>query len=97
MPNKKPNSEEDVFTVMQEYSQKKGYSFSDNQLRFMAENCYLYFESRGWGGIKYWPAVAMKWCLNEKGKYDKKTTTYKKPKPHGQSVRDRILEGEHEN
>ena len=105
MPNKKPNSEEAVFIIMQEYSTKKGYSFSDTQLRFMAENCYLYFESRGWGGIKYWPAVAMKWCLNEKGsyakrnegKYDKKTITYKKPKPHGQSIRDRILEDEYEN
>ena len=104
MPNNKPNSEEDVFRVMQEYSKKKGYSFSDNQLRFMAENCYLYFESRGWGGIKYWPAVAMKWILNERGsyakrnegKFNKQSTSYNKPKPNGPSIRDKILEQENE-
>ena len=92
----KPNSEEDVFLIMQEYSQKKGYSFSDHQLRFMAENCYLYFESRGWGGIKYWPAVAMKWILNERGKFNKQSISYNKPKPNGPSIRDKILEQENE-
>ena len=104
MPNKKPNSEEDIFTVMQEYSQKKGYLFSDAQLKFLAENCYLYFESRGWGGIKYWPAVAMKWILNERGSYAKRNegkfnkgvTSYNKPKPNGPSIRDKILEQENE-
>jgi len=33
----KPHSEEEVFTVMKDYSDKKGYSFTDTQLRFMAE------------------------------------------------------------
>ena len=91
----KPSSEKEVFIVMQEYSQKKGYLFSDTQLKFMAENCFLYFESRGWASIKYWPAVAMKWILNEKGKFNKQTTIYKKPS-NGKSVRDKIMEQENE-
>lgn len=91
MPNNKPNFEEDVFLVMQEYSKKKGYSFSDTQLRFFAENCYLLYESKGWCGTKYWPPLAMKWILNEKGKFNKNSVSYSKPKPSGQSVRDKIL------
>lgn len=102
MPKSKPESEADVFLVMQEYSKKKGYSFTDTQLRFMAENCYLLYESKGWCGTTYWPPLAMKWLLNEKGKFGKEIISYKKPKPHqssyakrqGKSVRDEILERE---
>lgn len=98
MSNNKPESEEEVFSVMKDYSQKKGYSFSDTQLKFMAENCYLLYESKGWCGVKYWPPLAMKWCLNEKGKFggepDKKGVSYKKPKPCGKSVRDILMEQE---
>ena len=90
----KPHSEEEVFEVMREYSQKKGYSFTDIQLRFMAENCYLLYESKEWCGVKYWPPLAMKWLLNERGKFDKKTTSYKKPITKGKSVRDKIMEQE---
>jgi len=90
----KPNSEEEVFDIMKVYCQKKGYSFSDTQLRFMAENCYLLYESRGWCGTTYWPPLVMKWVLNERGKFNKKTVNYTKPKPSGQSVRDKILEQE---
>ena len=94
MKANKPNSDEEVFVVMQEYCKKKGYSFSDTQLRFMAENCYLLYESKGWYGVKYWPPLAMKWVLNERGKFDKKIVSSKKPKPRGQSVRDKLLEQE---
>lgn len=90
----KPNSEEEVFSVMKDYSQKKGYSFSDTQLRFMAENCYLLYESKGWKGCTYWPPLAMKWILNEKGKFNKKVVSYKKPTTKGRSVRDKIMEQE---
>ena len=92
--NSKPNSEEEVFAVMKDYSEKKGYSFTDTQLRFMAENCYLLYESKEWYGIKYWPPLAMKWLLNERGTFNKKVSTYKKPKPQGKSVRDKIMEQE---
>ena len=94
--NSKPNSEEEVFEVMKDYSEKKGFSFTDSKLRYLAENCYLYFESRCWEGVKYWPPLAMKWVLNEKGKFNKKVSTYKKPKPQGKSVRDKIMEQEND-
>jgi hypothetical protein len=92
----KPNSEEEVFEVMRAYCQKKGYSFSDTQLRFFAENCYLLYESKGWCNVKYWPPLAMKWILNEKGKFNKGTINYKKPKPFGKSVRNKIMEQEND-
>jgi len=90
----KPHSEEEVFAVMKDYSVKKGYSFTDTQLRFMAENCYLLYESKEWYGVKFWPPLAMKWVLNERGKFNKETVKYKKPKPQGKSVRDEIMEQE---
>lgn len=90
----KPNSEEEVFSVMKVYCQKKGYSFSDTQLKFFAENCYLLYESKGWCGVKYWPPLAMKWILNEKSKFNKGAISYKKPKPRGKSVRDILMEKE---
>ena len=92
--NSKPNSEEEVFNVMYEYSQKKGYSFTDTQLRFMAENCFLFWEGRKWDKVSYWPAVCMRWVLNEKGKFGKGTVSYEKPKPQRKSVRDKIMEHE---
>ena len=90
----KPESDKDVFLVMKDYCKKKGYLFSDAQLRFIAENCFLSYESKGWCGTKYWPPLAMKWLLNERGKFNKQTPRYKKPKPKGKSVRDTILEQE---
>lgn len=92
----KPRSEEEVFEIMKDYCQKKGYSFTDTQLRFMAENCYLLYESKGWYGVKYWPPLAMKWVLNEVGKFGKKVVSYKKPKSPDKSVRDKIMERETE-
>ena len=92
----KPESEEEVFSVMKDYSIKKGYLFTDTQLRFMAENCFLFWEGRKWDKVSYWPAVCMRWVLNEKGKFNKITTSFKKPKPSGKSVRDKIMEQEDE-
>ena len=92
----KPHSEEEVFTVMRDYCKKKGYLFSDTKLKFIAENCYLLYESKGWEGVKYWPPLAMKWVLNERGKFNKSTVSFKKPKPSGLSIRDTILEQENE-
>ena len=92
----KPQSEEEVFTVMQEYSKKKGYLFSDTQLKFIAENCYLLYESKSWCGVKYWPPLAMKWILNERSKFNKQGTRYEKSKPCGKSVRDKIMEQEND-
>ena len=99
----KPHSEEEVFSVMKDYCQKKKYLFSDAQLRFLAESCYLLYESRGWCGIKYWPAVAMKWVLTnvnsqQKGKYDVRgTESYKgKMERKGKSIREKIMEQENE-
>lgn len=92
----KPHSEEEVFEVMKEYSKKKGYSFTDTQLRFLAESCYLLYESKSWYGVKYWPPLAMKWVLNERGKFGKGIVSFKKPKPHSKSVRDVLLEQEND-
>lgn len=89
----KPNSDAEVLDVMQEYCKKKGYSFSDTQLKFMAENCYLLYESKGWCGTTYWPPLAMKWCLNNLDKQQTKPT-YKPKQSRGKSVRDRIMEKE---
>ncbi len=102
MSKSKPESEVDVFEVMQQYCQKKGYSFSNTQLDYLAQDCYLYFESRGWKGIAYWPAVAMRWVLQNlersyKAKPDKQSkSSYKPELPKGKSIRDTILESEAE-
>ena len=98
----KPKSVDDVFAVMKNYSEKKGYSFTDTQLRFIAENCFLSYESKEWCGTKYWPPLVMKWLLNERGKFNKGIVSPKKPKPQrssqakpqGKSVRDKIMEQE---
>ena len=101
--NSKPNSDTEVLEVMQKYCQSKGYTFSDGQLKYMAEGCYLLYESRMWAGIKYWPAVAMKWVLTnvnsqQKGKYDVRgTESYKgKMERKGKSIREKIMEQENE-
>ena len=90
----KPESDKDVFRVMKDYSNKKGYSFTDTQLRFIAENCFLSYESKEWCGTKYWPPLVMKWLLNERGKFNKEIAKYKKPKPQSKSVRDKVMEQE---
>lgn len=87
----KPESDVDVLSVMQKYCQDKGYTFSDTQLDYMAQSCYLYFKSRGWKGIAYWPAVCMRWCLNN---LDKQYRVKPNHKPKGKSVRNTIMEQE---
>ena len=88
---------------MRAYCQKKGYVFSDGQLKYMAESCYLLFESHGWKGVTYWPAVAMKWVLTnvntpQKGKYGVRgAESYNgKMEREGKSVREKIMEQEND-
>ncbi len=85
----KPNSDTEILEVMKSYCQDKGYTFSDSQLDYMAQSCFLHFESRGWVSIKYWPAVAKRWCLNN---LDKQIKCNYKPK--GKSTREKIMERE---
>ncbi len=85
----KPQSDTEVLEVMQKYCQDKGYTFSNTQLDYLAQSCFLYFESKGWKTISYWPAVCMRWVLNNLDKQYKGTH-----KPKGQSVRDKILRKE---
>ena len=93
--NNKPSSDQEVLEVMQEYCQKKGYKFSAIQLDFMSQDCFLYFESRGWKGITYWPAVCMRWVLTN---LDKQTKPNYKPKQSkGKTVRKAILEQENDS
>jgi hypothetical protein len=98
MPNNKPESEQDVFDVMRTYCDEKGYKYSDAQLRFMAEECFLLHESRGWKGTAYWPPLAKKWVLNA---VRNKPINIHRPKPkpssskpEGKTVRDIIMEQE---
>lgn len=92
-PNK-PNSVNDVLDVMKEYIKKKGYKFTDSKIMYLAEDCYLCFESRGWKGVTYWPAAAMRWVLNN---YNKQVNVERKYIPRYEtkkSVRDIIMETE---
>lgn len=90
----KPESDKDVFREMKKYCQKKGYNFSDAQLDFFAQSCFLYFESKGWKSVSYWPAVCMRWVLNN---LDKQTKfNYKAKQSRGKSVRQKIMEQENE-
>lgn len=93
MPKSKPNSDTEVLEVMREYCRKKGYNFSNAQLDFMAQSCFLYFESKGWKSISYWPAVCMRWVLNN---LDKQSKPAYKSRPKGKSVHDIILEQEND-
>jgi len=91
----KPNSDIEVLEIMQEYCKKKGYSFSDTQLYYMAQSCFFCYESKGWKGIYYWPPLAMRWILNNLDKQCK--NTYKpKPRLKSKSVRQKILEQEND-
>lgn len=90
----KPESDADVLSVMEQYCQDKGYTFSSTYLDFMAQNCFLYFESRGWKSISYWPAVAKRWVLTNLDKQIK--SSYKSKPIKGKSVRDILLEREDE-
>ena len=76
---------------MKAYCQKKNFYFSEEHLRFLAEECYLFYESKKWKDTAYWPPLVMRWVLTHR--FHK---TKDKPKPQqqskGKSVRDIILE-----
>jgi len=85
----KPESVKEVTEVMRDYCNSKQFNISDFNLSYMAEEFVLTFEARGWAGIKYWPALAKKWVLNNSYKYTKS-----KPKPSEQqknTTRDKLL------
>lgn len=92
----KPDSVDDVFREMKKYCQKKNFNISDSRLKYMAENCYLSYEGKGWIGCKYWPAWVMKWVLNEATKFGKGAIVSKPKAPKGKSVKDLILEKEND-
>lgn len=91
----KPQSDNEVFDVMQQYVKDKGFCFTVSKIKYLAEDCFLHFESKGWVGIAYWPAVAKRWVLNNLTKFGTQPVKPYKPKqPKGKSVRDTILESE---
>ena len=87
----KAESTEDVLNVMQTYNNEKDFNFSDPELEYHSENCYLFFESRRWSGVKYWPAVVKRWLLNESKKQRYKKPKSQKGKP---TARQRIIDNE---
>ena len=95
MPSK-PKNADVVYQTMKDYSHTKEFSFSESELRYMAEDFFLFWEGRRWDKIKYWPAVAMKRVLNlnanrkpsPKHSPVKASGTQEKSK----SVRDKVLE-----
>ena len=88
----KPESDKEVFSVMRQYSKKKEFNFTDSKLRYLAEDCFLYWEGRKWKGISYWPAVAMRWILTNLDKQTRKHAPL--PNFKGKSIRDKIIEQE---
>jgi len=93
MGSNKPKSFEEVFEVMQRYSNTKGYNISESDLRFMAENMFLTFEAKKWSGCKYWPPLAMRWVLTNKPKFVRNKPVLTKSR-QGKSVRQIILDKE---
>ena len=90
-----PNNEDEVLDVMKKYCLSKGYSFSDDKLKYMATACYLLYESKGWCGSRYWPPLAMRWVLNAWTKFGKEISGHKNPNTNkGKSVRQVIMEQE---
>jgi len=87
MRQSKPKSSEEVYQTMKDYCSTKQYNFSEKFLRFMAEDCYLFFESREWNQCKYWPALAMRWVLRN---IDKQLPVNKKSPT--KTIRDTLLE-----
>ena len=98
MAQSKPNSEEEVYECMKQYCVKKQYRYADSKLKYLAEDCYLFWESRGWKDCKFWPALAMRWVLNDLSKCKEPAPKPKpKPDPNHKTVRDIILEREKDN
>lgn len=89
----RPNNDDEVYDVMAKYCEQKGFKFRDAQLRYMAEQCYLLHEGRGWAGCKYWPALAMKYILTTVGS---KQGEIPINKTKGKTVKESIMEQEKE-
>ena len=83
-----PKDEDEVYEVMKEYCEKKNFTISKPTLKYWAESCYLFYSAKGWAGVKYWPAVVMKWVLTNV--HNMKISPPLK-KEIGDSVRERVM------
>lgn len=88
----RPNDDCEVSQVIKDYIASKGWYVNSRDLTYLAEDCLLFWESRGWAGVKYWPAVVKRWVLTEQRRKNSLIKT-KSPayKPKGNTVRDKIL------
>ena len=87
-----PKSCEEVFDVMKQYNKEKEFNIPEVTLRYLAEDAFLFWESRNWEKVTYWPAVIKRWVLTSRTK----SNPIVKPIPFqspckGESVRDRLL------
>lgn len=90
----KPDNADEILEVMKEYNIKRGFNLSESCLSYLAEDMFLHFEGKGWVGVKYYPAIAMKWILNHVTKFGTKIKQIDKPKQEpkqGPSVREQLL------
>lgn len=91
----KPDNVDEILEVMREYNSKKGFNLSDATLSYLAEDCWLQLESRKWAGIKWWPAAAKRWVLNNVTKWGSQVKQQgpkqDKLKKNGPSVREQLL------
>jgi len=93
----KPLTDSDVRKAMQDYISDKNWYISDANLDYISEDCFLFWEGKGWAGVKYWPAVVKRWVLTEKNRKPSRINTKRfTNKPKGKSVRDLILEQEND-
>jgi len=92
----RPQSSDDVKQIMKEYISKKKFTFSEMTIEYMAEACFLHFSSKDWAGVSYWPAVAMKWVLNNATKFGCQPMRVEEKPKQGETLRDKILKEQQE-
>lgn len=85
-----PQSSEEVRKVMKDYILQKKFNLSESAIEYIAEDCFLHFSSKEWAGVKYWPAVAMRWVLNNVTKFGERI---ERPsiQSEGPTLKDQIL------
>ena len=86
----RPKDSCEVFYEMERYAKKKGYDLSIVTLDYLADDCFLLHESRGWAGCKFWPALAMRHVLNYVHGYGKEIKSKSEPKKDGLTAREKI-------
>ena len=64
-----PESWRMVLTVMEKYCLDKRFDIRKCDLDLIAESCFQHYEGIGWMSgkqpVRFWPAVAKKWLLQE--------------------------------